>query len=123
MTPHFTASELTCKCGCGMLPKLASVERLEAVRVRYGKPMPVNSAARCPAYNAKVSGTGTTGPHTTGQAFDIGVRGVEALKVMQIALDCGFTGIGVAQKGAGRFIHLDDLPNKEGQPRPHCWSY
>jgi len=31
----------------------------------------------------------------------------------------------VNQKGphAARFIHLDDLPDAEGQPRPTIWSY
>ncbi len=34
-------------------------------------------------------------------------------------------GIGIKQKGdyASRFVHLDDLPNGSGQPRPWCWSY
>jgi hypothetical protein len=35
----------------------------------------------------------------------------------------GFTGIGIAQKGEGRYVHLDDLPSVEGQPRPTLWSY
>lgn len=84
--------------------------------------MPVNSGARCPAYNNKVSGTGLTGPHTKG-AIDVGVRGDQALTVVRIALEEGFTGIGVSQKGDKRFIHLDDLPNAPGQPRPTIWSY
>jgi hypothetical protein len=43
--------------------------------------------------------------------------------VLKLALEAGFTGIGVAQKGSGRFMHLDDLLNDEGQPRPTIWSY
>jgi hypothetical protein len=42
---------------------------------------------------------------------------------MRLALAKGFTGIGVQQKGGGRFIHLDNLPNGPGQPRPTVWSY
>lgn len=123
MTPHFSRSELACRCGCGMLPEIDFMERVEAVRERFGRPMTVTSAARCPAHNARVSGTGATGPHTTGRAIDLAVRGWDALSVIKIALDCGFTGIGVNQKGGSRFIHLDDLPNKPGQPRPTVWSY
>lgn len=124
MTPHFTDAELACKCGCGMKPSQTSQNRLERVRVRYGKPMIVSSGARCPAHNAQVSGTGLTGPHTKG-AFDIAVNGADALQVVQLMLEEGFTGIGISQKGphGKRFIHGDDLPNEPGQPRPTIWSY
>jgi len=37
-----------------------------------------------------------------------------------LALELGFTGIGVQQKGTGRFPHLDTL---EEPPRPNVWSY
>ena len=123
MTPHFTDAELACKCGCGMLLEPSFAEKLERLRVRYGKPLPVTSGARCPAYNDKVSGSGRNGPHTTGRATDFGVQGADALRLMDLALAEGFTGIGVNQKGAGRFIHIDDLPNATGQPRPTIWSY
>ena len=86
--------------------------------------MPVNSGARCQEYNAKISGTGLDGPHTKGAA-DIGVSGAKALAVIAAAQAEGMTGIGVKQHGpyAGRFVHLDALPNADGQPRPHLWSY
>ena len=125
MTPHFSDAELACKCGCGMLPKRSSVDRLERVRVRYGKPMRVNSGARCAKHNLDVASTGADGPHTTGQAFDLGVVGADALELVVIAREVGFTGIGVKQKGphGERCIHVDDLPNADGQPRPWIWSY
>lgn len=123
MTPHFTNAELTCKCGCGMLPVRDFMDRIETLRVICGFPFPITSAARCPDYNAKVSGTGRTGPHTTGHAIDIGVRGSQAHKLLTMALAAGFTGIGISQKGGGRFVHLDDLDNEPGCPRPYIWSY
>lgn len=124
MTPHFSDAELACKCGCGLLPAQSSQDRLERVRVRYGKPMKVSSGSRCPDHNAKESGTGRTGPHTKG-AFDILVSGEDAFTLLGLALGEGFTGIGFSQKGehSKRFMHLDDLPNAEGQPRPTIWSY
>lgn len=106
-----------------MLPAQDFMEKVEALRVKLGFPLPVNSAARCPSHNARVSGTGRTGPHTTGRAIDLGVRGSQALSVLRAALEAGFTGIGVNQKGSARFIHLDDLPNAPGQPREWIWSY
>lgn len=124
MTPHFKREEVACKCGCGLVPPQSFMDRLERVRVRVGFPMPVNSGARCQEYNAKVSGTGLTGPHTKG-AVDVGVSGKQALDVIHAAQAEGMTGIGAKQHGpyTGRFVHLDDLPNEPGQPRPHLWSY
>ena len=119
MTPHFKKAELACKCGCGMLPAQSFMDKVETLRLAFGKPMPVNSAARCPFHNANVSGTGADGPHTTGRAIDLGVRGADAFEVVRLALLLGFTGIGVAQKGASRFIHIDDLVTG----RPTIWSY
>ena len=123
MTPHFTAKELACKCGCGMLPAQDFMCKIEELRIRCGFPLPISSGARCPEHNARVSATGKTGPHTTGRAIDLAVDREKAYIVLCIALVMGFTGIGVQQKGTGRFIHLDDLPAKEGQPRPTVWGY
>jgi len=126
MTPHFSKEELTCKCGCGMLPDPIFMNKVELLRVTVGFPFPVNSAARCAKHNKAVSGTGEDGPHTTGHAIDLGLSGAKALTVLNTALRMGvFTGIGINQKGnyPGRFVHLDDLPNAPGQPRPHIWSY
>lgn len=101
------------------------MRKVEALRTLCGFPFPITSAYRCPDHNAKVSSTGRTGPHTTGRAIDIGVRGEQAFKLVQLALQYGttFTGIGLQQKGQGRFVHLDDLPNAQGQPRPTVWTY
>ena len=123
MTPHFQAAELECRCGCGMLPAQDFMDKVEGLRVAYGRPLSGSSAARCPAHNAKVSGTGRTGPHTTGRAIDLRVSHADAWHLLSLAMRYGFTGVGVQQKGGGRFLHLDDLPNAEGQPRPTVWSY
>lgn len=124
MSPHFSAAELACRCGCGFLPPADFVRKLETLRELYGQPMRVTSAARCPAHNAVVSTTGATGPHTTGRAIDIAVTGADAHRLLVKAIVSGmFTGIGIAQKGGRRFIHLDDLPNTTTSPRPRVWSY
>lgn len=123
MTPNFSDSELMCKCGCGMLPQRSFIFLVQAIRNEFGKPMPVASAARCPWHNAKVSKTGESGPHTTGRAIDVAVSRADAYELIRIALAYGMTGVGVQQKGDARFIHLDNLPNEPGQPRPTIWSY
>lgn len=102
-----------------------SMQKFVAIRRMTGVPMPITSGYRCPKHNNDVSKSGTNGPHTTGQAIDIGVSGDDALKIMNMAQVYGISGVGVKQKGSykKRFIHLDDLPAAPGQPRPHIWSY
>lgn len=123
MTPNFTRDELTCRCGCGMLPAQDFMDKVQKLRERFDRPLRVTSAARCPSHNARVSKTGATGPHTTGRAIDLGVSGTDAYMLLNLALAEGFSGIGVNQVGGSRFIHLDDLPNSPTTPRPWVWSY
>lgn len=100
------------------------LDMLDVLREKVGFPLIVTSGYRSPAYNDSVSTTGTTGPHTTGKAVDLAVAGHQAHAVLKAALELGFTGIGVSQKGTSRFIHLDILANGEhGAPRPWVWSY
>jgi uncharacterized protein YcbK (DUF882 family) len=96
---------------------------LDRLREVYGKPLIVTSGYRCPQHNQRVSSTGPSGPHTTGLAVDLGVSGREAVTVLRLALSLGFTGIGVQQKGGGRFLHLDMVPDSHGHKRPWIWSY
>lgn len=123
MWRYFTIKEFACKhCGRNFIDP-AFVFELDALRHEVGFPMPVTSGCRCPEYNAAVSSTGRSGPHTTGRAVDIAVSHERAYRVLRASLAMRFTGIGVHQKGGGRFIHLDNLPDAPGQPRPTIWSY
>lgn len=120
---YFSSAELSCSC-CGVNKmKPETIARLDRLRELYGFPLVLSSAFRCPKHNAEVSSTGDAGPHTTGQAVDIVVRGAEGLTLMGIAQRLGFTGFGVKQHGGSRYLHLDDLPAAEGRPRPWLWSY
>jgi hypothetical protein len=56
-------------------------------------------------------------------AVDIAISHEKAYKLIASAIKHGFTGIGVKQKGGGRFIHLDISEGDESRPRPHIWSY
>ncbi len=101
------------------------MDKLQAIRDALGSPLAVSSGYRTPEYNAEVSKTGLDGPHTTGQAADIRIYGRRALLLIASAIKLGMTGIGIAQLGAlrKRFIHLDDLPDAPGRPRPWLWGY
>lgn len=118
--PHFKRAEMRCKGSGECRVDPAFMDLLEAIRADYGKPMTITSGYRSPEYNAKVSFTGSAGPHTTGRAVDVSVRGEDAHRLLKTALAHGIMGVGVAQKGESRFLHLDMV---ETGTRPWVWSY
>lgn len=120
---YFSLDEFRCKHCLQNLIDHVFVTELDDLRHHLGFPLVISSGYRCPDYNAKVSTTGRTGPHTTGRAVDIAVSHTRAYDVLQAAMMMKFTGIGINQKGSSRFIHIDNLPNAPGQPRPTVWSY
>ena len=120
---NFTEDEMRCKGSGESGIDEAFMDRLQGVRIEYDRPITITSGYRSPDYNAQVSGTGRTGPHTTGKACDISIRGEDCHRLLTIALSHGVTGIGLKQKGNGRFMHLDDLPVAPNRPRPWVWTY
>ena len=122
MYKYFTEEELVCRhCNeTGM--DSAFMQKVDDLREKMGFSFPVNSAYRCPEHPIEAR-KASPGAHASGRAIDIGLRGEAAYKLVQGALEAGFTGIGVSQKGTTRFIHLDDLESSKGRPRPHIWSY
>lgn len=100
---YFTPQELQCKCGCGMQidPKYAAW--LECVRDDFGKPMIINSGARCPKRNAEVGGEPDSA-HLLGLAADIAIdNAADRFKIVAIAIDLDAVGIGIYPT----WIHLD----------------
>jgi zinc D-Ala-D-Ala carboxypeptidase len=117
--PNFSAKEFDCS-HCGKNEMRADfMERLQALRNAYGKPMRITSGYRCPEHPIEAK-KAKPGSHASGCACDVGVEGQDAYQLLKLAFQLGFTGIGVQQKGSGRFIHLDTL---EQPPRPNAWSY
>jgi zinc D-Ala-D-Ala carboxypeptidase len=118
---YFTPEELDCS-HCkkqGMDPLF--MEMVVELRERLRFPFIVTSGYRCPSHPNETHRT--TSAHQAGKAIDICVSGPRALKLIREALNMGFVGLGVSQKGADlskRFIHLDMWV--EG-PRPSVWSY
>jgi len=117
---YFTEEEQSCNC-CGENKfNSETLQRFNDLRAYLGFAMNMTSGYRCPAYNKL---KGYTQTHATGQAGDIESSHKQAYAIIKHAPKFGFTGIGVKQKGNKRFIHLDDLEEIEGRPRPHIWSY
>ena len=119
--PDFTPSEFACRHTgkCEMSPDFMA--RLQKLRSVYGKAMTITSGYRHPSHPIEAAKL-SPGAHSTGRAADIAVQGADAVRLLHLALQCGFTGIGIQQKGGGRFIHLDDIGNGY-LPRPAIWSY
>lgn len=124
-SPYFTKLEMQCRCGCGALPMVKFMRKLDTIRGLAGFPFIVSSGARCAAYNATVSGSAKDSPHTWLRAADILIAGEKAYILVKLAISHGFTGIGVSQTGdvRKRFIHLDDLESDAKHFRPLIWNY
>lgn len=117
--PNFRESEFKClHCGkVNMQPEF--MKKLQMLRTAFNKPMWITSGYRCPEHPIEVK-KAAPGVHATGCAVDVAVQGQDAYELLRLAFQFRFTGIGVQQKGSGRFIHLDTITEP---PRPNVWSY
>tara|TARA_R100001082_G_C4351326_1_gene154679 strand:+ start:630 stop:1028 length:399 start_codon:yes stop_codon:yes gene_type:complete len=125
----FTKEELSCTGACPSCfgtdenMNVEFMNKVEELKKLCSFSFKIKSGYRCPYRNNEISKTGLNGPHTTGKAIDILVSGTEAYLVLMLALQLGFTGIGIHQKGPKkeRHIHLDwGISDKE---RPKIWTY
>lgn len=125
----FTEEEMRCKgpergfkCDCGGkgLPPHSFMVLMVKLRKRVGK-MIITSCYRCPSYNAHISDTGLTGPHTIAAA-DVAVFGPRAFLLVFWAIFYGIRRIGIKQHGplSERFVHIDV---SKKHPIPRIWSY
>ena len=117
--PNFSENEMRCSCGCGradMSPDFMA--KLQTVRSFIKVPLIVTSGFRCPEYDEEIGGVGV---HPTGHAADIAIYGRRAYDLLRLSVNV-FWGIGIKQRGSGRFIHLDDLVS-DAHPRPALWTY
>ena len=116
----FTEEELECQhCGARNFdPEF--LQLVSQIREDAGFAFPVSSGYRCPEHPIEAKKKNGPGAHSTGKAIDIAVSGERALKVNELALAAGVKRIGVNQKGAHRFIHLDVCDDKTS---PTIWSY
>ena len=105
---NFAAEELRCHCPkCNrQVPNLVqqkSLDLLQQLRDRVGRPLSLVSAYRCAEHPVEKR-KAVPGQHNKGTAFDIAVGdGSEAYEVMKHAFALGFTGIA---RGNG-FVHVD----------------
>jgi len=124
MWDYFTKDELRCKGTdeCNMDEEFMA--RLVALRKEFNEPMIISSGYRHESYNQVIGGAKNS-PHLYGKAVDVLVSGKTAYRLMKMAMQHGFTGIGISQRGPheGRFLHIDTMDSSDIHPRPWVWSY
>jgi uncharacterized protein YcbK (DUF882 family) len=119
---NFKLDEFKCQhCGENNIEHKL-VDKLQLLREHLGFTFIISSGYRC-KYHPAEKNKSKPGTHNLGIAVDIACSHKEALQIVSKAQSYGFTGIGVNQKGNGRFIHLDIAKDTHEHPRPHIWSY
>jgi len=106
---NFTKDEFACRCGCG-----SNQIRDEIIA------LVVSSGFRCSEHPVEKNKTKPgTGTHCRGIAADLAVSHRQAKEVLAVALALDLGGVGVHQKGDGRFIHIDVDPERQSL----LWTY
>ena len=120
--PNFSKREFDCKQTGENAMHPEFMARLQQLRSEFNAPMIISSGYRSPRHSVEAK-KAQPGAHALGRACDVAVSGLAALRLVELAIAHGFTGIGINQKGSGRFIHLDDISGNQRFPRPTIWSY
>lgn len=120
--PNFQPHEFACSHTGRIHMDPEFLALLQQLRTLLGVPLIINSGYRDPTHPREAAKL-HPGPHTTGRAADVQARGALAHRILSLALPLGFTGIGVQQRGQGRFLHLDTVAPSIAGPRPFVWSY
>lgn len=110
--PNFSLEEITCPCGCGeVYVDPDSLDKLQDLRNRLNEPIYLNSAHRCGIHNARVGGAPLSMHRQL--AFDIALKGFNRAKLLRVAKEVGFNGIGYGRT----FLHVDN------RLKPASWFY
>jgi len=120
---NFTPSEFACThCGENKI-KYGLIDTLQDIRDEVGSPLRISSGYRCPHHPIEAR-KATPGEHSEGTCADVAVSHETAWHVLKAAMaHPRVTGVGVNQRGTGRFIHIGIGEGKTGRPRPRVWSY
>lgn len=109
--PSFTPHELRSKGDGKLAIDEDAMDKLQALRVKLGRPLYVRSAYRSPYHNKKVGGAKFS-MHLKAKAFDINMVNHSTDEFLAAAKSVGFTGFGFYPKSTSPFIHVDT-----GRPR------
>ena len=114
---RFSRDELQCKHTGRCEMEQSFLDRLEALREEYGKPIYLSSAFRDKTHPAEAK-KDKVGYHGLGRAVDLLV-GYDGYRLLELAIKHGFKGLGCSFRGSvgSRYLHVDD------RDIPAVWSY
>ena len=124
--PNFSFTEMRCQETGEMNLDPIFMDRVQKFRTLYDHAVGVASGYRSPEHSIERTKEQGPGTHTFGRAWDPVVSsGSQIYQFIVIAIECGFTGIGIQNRSGIRRMHLDDLdtPGTEQRPRPTLWTY
>lgn len=100
--PNFKPVELACKGSKSLLICYEAMDKLQRLRIAWGRPMIVVSGYRSPEHNEAVKGAKAS-EHMNGTAFDIAMPIKMQDEFVVEAKKAGFTGIGYYNN----WVHID----------------
>lgn len=101
---NFSPAEIACR-GTGQIKiSTEAMDKLQALRVKLGKPLIVRSAYRSPEHNKAVGGAKAS-KHMEGTAFDISMANHDPVVFEAAAREVGFLGFGYYPRSG--FVHID----------------
>lgn len=101
---NFSPAEIACR-GTGQIKiGIEAMDKLQALRIKLGKPLIVRSAYRSPEHNKAVGGAKAS-KHMEGTAFDISMANHDPVIFEAAAREVGFLGFGYYPRSG--FIHID----------------
>ena len=110
-TPHFAMDEYRCDCpdycdGWPCAMELELLEKIEALRCYFGRPVIITSGVRCEARNEEVGGVSWSF-HKRGCAADLYCPGIGVGDLAQTAKELGLNVL--PYYGSG-YIHVEIIP-------------
>ena len=94
------------------------IDLCQEIRDIVGVPLTVTSGYRAPEHPIEAA-KAKPGTHSRGLAADLLVSHGDAREVLKAALELNRGGVGVHQRGNGRFIHVDVDPSRVNL----LWTY
>lgn len=105
--PNFSPQEMACRGTGKLMIDPESMDKLQALRTRLGKPLIVTSAYRSPEHNKAVGGAPGS-QHLLAKAFDVRMENHYPAQFEREARAVGFAGFGHYPKS--NFMHIDTGP-------------
>jgi uncharacterized protein YcbK (DUF882 family) len=100
---YFKPHELACKGTGELLISEQLLDALDHLRAKLGRPLKLSSCYRSAYHNARVGGA-VRSCHRLGIAADLPLAGMDKSHLIDLAITCGFTGLGINYK---TFLHVD----------------